>query len=396
MPAAVDHVLGELAGQERAMTEPARQRVVLVQLRHGDDRRRAVQQVAPALHVVEALGLRPVGVQRHAQMLGHQRDPAALVHAGQVGKHGRQRPDRCAESLLVSGSGECGHGRRIDAPRQRHAVVPGQAAPDRLIEQLGETLLGLGGGEAAGLHELLRFPVAVGAAATAAIVRQHGGGRHPLDTLDGTVGVGPSALPVEDALDGVQIGLARDAGAGQNLFRFAREMDRTAVLAVVHRAKTDLVAEAPDPLAVGDGGGELPAQPCRCALTPHAERLLDDVGRRLAGGMLARAPPAAGAGRRRCRACPRTPQPDRSRSIWSRRRPHPPGIPPAPPRRVPAPAGGRRDAARRSSIWRTRSGSAGPVLLSRAARDPILPQCSDGSASVQSTMRCPITRHDEG
>ena len=42
--------------------------------------------------------------------------------------------------------------------------------------------------------------------ATAAIVRQHGGSRHPLDALDGTVGVGRSALPVEDALDGVQIG----------------------------------------------------------------------------------------------------------------------------------------------------------------------------------------------
>ena len=84
-------------------------------------------------------------------------------------------------------------------------------------------------------------------------------------------------------LDSVQIGLAGDACARQNLFRFAREMNRETILAVVHRAKSDLVSEAPDPLAVGDGGGELPAQTGGGALTPHAKRLLDDVGRRLAG-----------------------------------------------------------------------------------------------------------------
>ncbi len=61
-------------------------------------------------------------------------------------------------------------------------------------------------------------------------------------------------------------------------------MDRMTVLAVVHRAKPDLVAKAPDPLAVGDYGGELPAQTSGGALTPHAERLLDDGGRGLAGG----------------------------------------------------------------------------------------------------------------
>jgi len=283
VPAAVDHVFGQLAGQERAMTEPARERVVLVQLRYRDNRRRAVQQVTPALHVVEALGLRPVGVQRHAQMLRYQRDPLALVHAGQVREHRRQRSHRPTESLLVSRSGERGHGRRIDAPRQRYPVVSRQAASHRLIEQRGETLLGVGGLEAAGLHELLRFPVAVGAPAAAAIMRQHGGGRHPPDTLHGTFCVGASALPIEDALDGVQIGLARDARASQNLFRFARQMHRVSILSVVHGAKSDLVAETPDSLAVGDGGGELSAQAGGCALTPHAKRLLDDVGRRVAG-----------------------------------------------------------------------------------------------------------------
>ena len=82
----------------------------------------------------------------------------------------------------------------------------------------------------------------------------------------------------------LQVGLAGDARARQNLFRFAGQMHRLGILAVVHRAKSDLVAEAPDPLAVGDRGGELPAQTSGGALTPRAKRLLDDVGRRLAGG----------------------------------------------------------------------------------------------------------------
>jgi len=56
------------------------------------------------------------------------------------------------------------------------------------------------------------------------------------------------------------------------------------VVAIEQRPEPDLVAKRPDPLAVRDGGRELPAQPRRCLLAPLAEGCLDEIGRGAVGG----------------------------------------------------------------------------------------------------------------
>ena len=226
--------LGHLAGEDAPRAEPARDRVVLGQLRDRHRVHRPVEDVDPAFGVVERPGGRRVGVQAETEPLGHELDPARFVDAGVLRVDGGDGQERLTGQLHGVRGGEGRDRGRVDAAAQGDRVLARQAAGNGAVEECRKVLLRFRKRDVRRLQERLWIPVALERDAPVRPDRRRRGSREAGDAAEHRA-AGVEA-PEEHRFDRFHVGLAGDAGPGRHLLALGRGHEAVGALAMEERA----------------------------------------------------------------------------------------------------------------------------------------------------------------
>src|SRR5207247_7777671 len=195
---------------------PASQRVIVGDLRYGDDRDGRAEQATPFLHVVERAGARAIRVELYAEVPGDQFDVATLVDGREVWKDGGQCRDWSTGAPAILRGSKRRDGRGIDPAAQRDDILTCKAARHSLPQQFHESVPDIGRAEARRLEQLGRVPVSSCGAALCAVDGEGGALRQTRHTFQGSRG-DRGRPPVENLLEHVQVRLLARLRYGNQL-----------------------------------------------------------------------------------------------------------------------------------------------------------------------------------